>query len=322
MFFKDLYIEIKDVVVPLFKILIPFVFIVKFLEEIGAITIISQFFAPLMGIIGLPPELGIVWVTAIVVNIYAALVLFINLIPGLEVSVAQVTILSTAILIAHNLLIESAISKSVGVSFIFTFFFRLIYAFLVCFILKETYEFFNFLSEPYTTLFTIEPLRDGFYYWLQDQALHLFYIFIIVAVMVTILQVLKVIGVEAFLKRILVPVLKMFGISKEATSIIIVGMTIGLQFGGGILIKEVKSGKIDKQSVFLAVSLLNVVHAIIEDTILMLAVGGHYSGVVFARIFFGLLVSLIIFKIYQRYDTLIERFIFSPSLRALAKIKD
>ena len=138
MFFKDLYIEIKDVVVPLFKILIPFVFIVKFLEEIGAVTIISQFFAPLMGIIGLPPELGIVWVTAIVVNIYAALVLFINLIPGLEVSVAQVTILSTAILIAHNLLIESAISKSVGVSFIFTFFFRLIYAFLVCFILKET----------------------------------------------------------------------------------------------------------------------------------------------------------------------------------------
>ena len=69
--------------------------------------------------------------------------------------------------------------------------------------------------------------------------------------MVTILQVLKVIGVEAFLKRILVPVLKIFGISKEATSIIIVGMTIGLQFGGGILIKEVKSGKIDKQSVFL-----------------------------------------------------------------------
>jgi hypothetical protein len=64
------------------------------------------------------------------------------------------------------------------------------------------------------------------------------------------------------------------------------------------------------------------VHAIIEDTILLLAVGGHYSGVVFARIFFGLLISLIIFKIYQRYDTLIERFIFSPNLRALAKIKD
>ena len=322
MFFKDLYFEIKEVVVPLFKILVPFVFIVKFLEIIGAVAILSKFFAPLMGIIGLPPELGIVWVTAFIVNIYAALVLFINVIPGLEVTVAQITILTTAILIAHNLLIESAISKSIGISFTYIFLFRLVYALLVCFILKEIYYFFNFLNEPYTTLFTIEPLREGLRYWVQDQALNLLYVFLIVSLMVTILQILKVIGVEAFLKRALIPVLKIFGISKDATSIVIVGMTIGLQFGGGILIKEVRSGKIDKQSVFLAVSLLNVVHAIIEDTILMLAVGGHYSGVIFARLFFGLLISLIVFKIYQKFDTFFEQYIFSPSLRALPKIKD
>ena len=151
MFLKNLYVEIKEVVIPLFKILIPFVFIVKILEEIGAIALISSIFAPLMNLIGLPPELGIVWVTAFIVNIYAALVLFINLIPGLEVSVAQITILTTAILIAHNLLIESAISKYAGISFTYTFVFRLIYAFLVCFILNQTYIYFNFLNESYST---------------------------------------------------------------------------------------------------------------------------------------------------------------------------
>ena len=322
MFLKNLYVEIKEVVIPLFKILIPFVFIVKILEEIGAIALISSIFAPLMNLIGLPPELGIVWVTAFIVNIYAALVLFINLIPGLEVSVAQITILTTAILIAHNLLIESAISKYAGISFIYTFVFRLIYAFLVCFILNQTYIYFNFLNESYSTFFTIEPLREGFVYWLQDQALNLLYVFVIVVIMVTVLELLKVLGVDRFLKKALIPVLRMFGISKEATNIIIVGMTIGLQFGGGILIKEVKSGKIDKQSVFLAVSLLNVIHAVIEDTILMLAVGGHYSGVIVARIFFGLLISLVIFKIYQKYDTFFEKYIFSPHLRSLPKIKD
>ena len=157
---------------------------------------------------------------------------------------------------------------------------------------------------------------------MQDQALNLLYVFVIVVVMVTILQLLKEMGVESFLKKALVPVLKIFGISKDATNIVIVGMTIGLQFGGGILIKEVKSGKIDRQSVFLAVSLLNVVHAIIEDTILMLAVGGHYSGVFFTRIIFGLLISLVIFKIYQKFDTFFETYIFSKNLRALPKIKD
>ena len=68
MFFKNLAQEIKDVTIPLYKILIPFIFIVKFLEEIGAIELLSKFFEPLMKVIGLPAELGIILVTAIVVN--------------------------------------------------------------------------------------------------------------------------------------------------------------------------------------------------------------------------------------------------------------
>ncbi len=60
MFFRNLFFEIKEVAIPLFKILVPFVFIVKILEIIGAIELISKIFAPLMSLIGLPPELGIV----------------------------------------------------------------------------------------------------------------------------------------------------------------------------------------------------------------------------------------------------------------------
>ena len=65
--------------------------------------------------------------------------------------------------------------------------------------------------------------------------------------------------------------------------------------------KDVKSGKIDKQSVFLSVSLLNLLHAVIEDTILMALIGGHISGILFARIIFSLIVSYFIFMIYKRY---------------------
>ena len=54
MFFKNLAREIKDVTIPLYKILIPFIFIVKFLEEMGAIELLSKFFEPLMKVIGLP----------------------------------------------------------------------------------------------------------------------------------------------------------------------------------------------------------------------------------------------------------------------------
>ena len=321
MFFRNLFFEIKEVAVPLFKILIPFVFIIKILEIIGAIELISKVFAPLMGLIGLPPELGIVWVTAFAVNIYASLVLFVNLIPGLEVTVSQITVLATGILICHNLPVESAISKAAGVSFIYTVLFRLVSAFIICFILGLIYDFFNFLNEPYSTYFKIEPPRPEWHFWLQDQLLNLLYVFCIVVVMVTILQLLKVLGIESFLKKILVYPLKLFGISKEATNIIIVGITIGLQFGGGILIKEIKTGKIDKQSVFLAVSMLNLVHAAIEDTLLMIAIGGHYSGVFFARIIFGLIISLLMFKIYKRFASFYEKYVFDDSIKNLPKLK-
>ena len=321
MFFKKLLKEIIDVTTPLYKILIPFIFIIKFLEEVGIVQIITKTFEPLVGLIGLPSELGIIWVTAIVVNIYAALILFVNLLPYLDVTVAQVTVLTVAILICHNLLIESAISKSAGVSFLFTSIYRFISAFIICFILNLIYSKLNYLNEPFTSSFTVELPQPGLWFWLKDQTLYLFYIFIIVVVLITILEILKLIGVESFLKKILVPPLRFFGISESAMNIIIVGMTIGLQFGGGILIKEVNSGRIDKQSVFLSVLLINLVHAVIEDSLLMLAVGGHYSGVFFARIIFGLLISLLMLKIYKNFNLFFERYVFNEKLRILPNYK-
>jgi len=321
MFYKKILQEIKDVAIPLYKILIPFVFIIKFLEITGIVNIIAKAFAPLMGVIGLPSELGIIWVTALVVNIYAALILFINILPSLDVTVAQITILTVAMLLCHNLLVESAISRSAGVSFLFTAFYRLVSAFFVCCILNLFYIKFNYLHEPFTTSFILNLPQPGLWFWLKDQILYLFYIFIIVAVLVTILEILKAIGIERFLKKILTPPLRFFGISESAMNIIIVGMTIGLQFGGGILIKEVNSAKIDKQSVFLSILMINLVHAIIEDTLLMLAVGGHFSGVIFARIIFGLLISLLMLKIYQTFNLFFERFIFNEKLKLLPNFK-
>jgi hypothetical protein len=79
-FFKNSFLEIKDICIPLYKILIPFIFIIKILEEIGIVKIISNFFEPIVQLLGLPAEFGIVWVTAIIINVYAAIVLFINIV--------------------------------------------------------------------------------------------------------------------------------------------------------------------------------------------------------------------------------------------------
>ena len=293
--------DIKEICIPLYKILIPFVFIIKVLEISGAIEFTAKILEPLMSLVGLTPELGLVFVTAFLINIYAALVLFVNILPGIDVSVAEITILTTMILVAHNLPIECTICKAAGISVIYTASLRLISAFVLGFILKLIYFNFGFLTETFQTFFTVKPPPENNWYWFLDQFTTLVYIFFLVCLMATVLEILKIIGVEKLFEKVFMPPLRLFGIQKEAMNIIIVGMFIGIQFGGGMLIKEVKKGTIDKQSIFLSVSLLNLLHAMIEDTILMALVGGHISGILIARVIFSLVLSYLIFMIYKRY---------------------
>ena len=293
--------DIKEICIPLYKILIPFVFIIKVLEISGAIEFTAKILEPLMSFVGLTPELGLVFVTAFLINIYAALVLFVNILPGIDVSVAEITILTTMILVAHNLPIECTICKAAGISVIYTASLRLISAFVLGFILKLIYFNFGFLTETFQTFFTVKPPPENNWYWFLDQFTTLVYIFFLVCLMATVLEILKIIGVEKLFEKVFMPPLRLFGIQKEAMNIIIVGMFIGIQFGGGMLIKEVKKGTIDKQSIFLSVSLLNLLHAMIEDTILMALVGGHISGILIARVIFSLVLSYLIFMIYKRY---------------------
>ena len=294
--------DIKEICIPLYKILIPFVFIIKVLEISGAIEFTAKILEPLMSFVGLTPELGLVFVTAFLINIYAALVLFVNILPGIDVSVAEITILTTMILVAHNLPIECIICKAAGISVIYTASLRLISAFVLGFILKLIYFNFGFLTETFQTFFTVKPPPENNWYWFLDQFITLVYIFFLVCLMATVLEILKIIGVEKLFEKVFMPPLRLFGIQKEAMNIIIVGMFIGIQFGGGMLIKEVKKGTIDKQSIFLSVSLLNLLHAMIEDTILMALVGGHISGILIARVIFSLITCYIIFLFYKKYN--------------------
>ena len=102
-FFKNVLQDIKDISIPLYKILIPFVFILKILEVSGLIEIIARILEPFMILVGLEPELGLVFVTGLFVNIYAAIVVFANTVPSLDLNVAQITVLATMILIAHGI---------------------------------------------------------------------------------------------------------------------------------------------------------------------------------------------------------------------------
>ena len=143
---KEGFKDAGSVTLTLLKIMIPISIIVKILAHYGLIEIIGNYLSPVMNIVGLPGEFGLVWATATITNIYGALVVFFNLSLINTYSVAQVTVLACMILIAHTLPIEARIAQKAGVRLWFTVFFRVFFAFVFGLILSVIFSTFGFLQ--------------------------------------------------------------------------------------------------------------------------------------------------------------------------------
>tara|TARA_B100000780_G_C20737736_1_gene293057 strand:+ start:110 stop:373 length:264 start_codon:yes stop_codon:yes gene_type:complete len=77
------------------------------------------------------------------------------------------------------------------------------------------------------------------------------------------------------------------GIGKEASTITLVGITLGLSFGGGLLIKEAHAGHVSKKDVFTSLVFLGFCHSLIENTLLVILLGAHVSGILWFRLVFA-----------------------------------
>ncbi|MBW3695798.1 hypothetical protein EK599_08830 [Vibrio sp. T187] len=300
-FFKELIRDIFDVTFTLFKIMIPIIIVIKVVEDLGGIVLLSEWLSPIMEFVGLPKELGLVWATTILTNIYAGLIVFINL--DMPLTVAQVSILGSMMLLAHSLPIEAAIAKKAGVNLLATLVIRIGGSLLLAWLLHISYQFGDVLNQPAVVLWQPEASADPSYLgWAMDQIKNFGVIFVVISALLFLLKVLKLLGVEKLMAVMLRPFLRVLGISKEATNLTIIGITLGLSFGGGLLISEAKRGHIAARDVFTAIMLLNLLHSLIEDTLLILLIGADFYTIFWGRLVFSVLIVAIIAQAIKRID--------------------
>ena len=110
------------------------------------------------------------------------------------------------------------------------------------------------------------------------------------------LEGLRVIGVERLIKLALSPFLRFMGVGDRAATIAVVGVTLGLGFGGGLLIKEVSSGNIPKEDVFGVLSFLNLSHSVFEDTAVVMLLGPSLFIVLVGRMIYAMLFVYVLMK--------------------------
>lgn len=292
--------EIYEVCLLLFKLMIPILVVVKVLEEIGAIPYISRALEPVMQLVGLPDSMGLVWTTTLLTNIYGGMLIFFQLAPQENLTVAQVTVISTMMLIAHSLPLELRIVQKAGVKLMVALLIRILSALVLGALLHYSYSWGNWLQQPVVLMWQQPIINDSLLSWGINQLQSFGMIILIITALMSLLRFLRWIHIERLMIWLLQPLLKLLGISTQATSLTIIGVTLGLSFGGGLLIREAQSGKISAKDCFSALCLLSLSHSIIEDTLLVMTLGADLSGVLWARLAFSFIFVAIMTRLLNQ----------------------
>ena len=291
--------DVWSVYFTLLKVMVPALIVVKLLDLIGATALLARALAPLMQLVGLPETMGIVWAAAMLTNIYTGMIVFVDYAAQQPLSVAQVTVLGSMILVAHSLPVEGAVARAVGVSWGATLALRVGGALVLGMVLNLAYGLTGTLQEESRLLWQPAAVDDSLMAWARDQLWLLLFVLLAIATLMALLRLLRALGIEKLMHWLMSPLLRLIGIRREAANITIIGTTLGLSYGAGLLIREARQGALSRRDVFLTMGFLGLCHSVIEDTLLIVLLGADLSGILWARIVFALLVIGVIARLPQ-----------------------
>ena len=273
------------------RIMVPITIMAEVLSRMGAIEAMAPGFAPVMNLVGLPPELGLAWLTAMIVGIWGAVPLLFTLIPVSSLSTADVTVFSALILFAHGLPLEQKIIQMAGPGMIATTVLRvaggLLYAFLLHHVLLAT----GWLQTPVNPAWipmTATPDWAEFFHGLAETMI---WMLVVLVVLSWGLELLKLTGLLEMMMKALSPLLRLAGINGEAGHLTAVGLFLGISYGAGLLIREAQSDALSPRQIFLSCVFMGFAHSVIEDTLIVMALGADMYGVLVGRLAFAIVAT-------------------------------
>lgn len=278
----------------LVRITVPIALLTEFLARMGVIEAMTPAFAPVMNLVGLPPELGLAWLTGMLVGIWGAVPLLFTLVPVSSLSAADVTVFSALILFAHGLPIEQKIIQQAGPGMIATTVLRLAGGLLYALLLHHVLATTGWLSAPVDPAWIPLGATPDWAHYLRGLAETMVWMLVILVVLSWSLELLKVTGVLALLMKALSPVLRLAGIRGEAEHLTAVGLFLGISYGAGLLIREAQSGAISPRQIFLSCVFMGFAHSVIEDTLIVISLGADVYGVLVGRVVFAIAATAIL----------------------------
>lgn len=270
----------------LLKIMLPISLGVRLLDFYGVLEFLSVYLHPLFQTIGLPGHLAIVFVTSVFVSPYATIAVM----SSLSMTVHEATLLSGMCLIAHNMLVECAVTKKTGSSFIGMFLLRIFMAFAIAFILNLALTPDNtpfILSQAKTQYSSLVEIIQS---WVYSSVSLILILVSILTLLMIIQRILIEFQLMSKITKPLAPFMVFLGLPKHSSILWIVGNVIGLAYGGAIMIEMLEKGEVSKQESNLMNYHFAMSHSLLEDSILFASIGVYIIPIMIVRLVFAFIV--------------------------------
>lgn len=266
----------------LLAVTVPVSFAVLLLKLTGVLGVLAQVFEPVFSLFGLPGEAALVYVTACLLNIYAC----IAVIETLGLTGRAVTILALMCLISHSLLVEGAVQKKAGSAFVPILLTRVCASLVGALVLSVWLppDGSNASLSTANEVLAVAGFGVELKAWAIDMSLLCAKIMVLVTLLTVLERMLAEFGVTHFLARIMKYPLMLLGIPHQAAFLWIVANTLGLAYGAGVIIDQVKRGCLSRKHPDILNYHIAVSHSLLEDTCLFVAIGASAGWITIPRI--------------------------------------
>lgn len=271
----------------LLKIILPISLLVRLLQYSGWLAEISGFLSPLFSLVGLPGETAIIFLTSAFGPLYAPIALITSMSLGLR----EATILALMCLVSHNLIVESSIQAKTGSSFWGMTILRVAMSFVIAFVLNLVMP--DWTGETVGTSISAAQeadIKDVLLLWITSSMSVIITILLIVTGLMILHNLLDEFKLMQKLSDIFAPLMKLFGLPRNAAFLWLVGNVVGLAYGGAIMVDQMNQKKLTYKEGNLLNHHLAISHSLLEDTIIFVAIGIPVLWILGTRLLFAIVV--------------------------------
>ena len=269
----------------LLKLMIPISLSVALLQHWGVLAWIAGYLNPLFSMMGLPGESAVLFISGAAAGTYAGVAAMMSV----HLTLRQATIVGVMILICHALPMECTVNHKTGSNFWRMGLIRILMAFVAAMFLNQVLPA---MSIPYLYIGAVaeSSLSQVLLTWLISQAKIAVMVFLIIYVLMVLQNLIQRYSLLDPLSRFLAPLMRLFGLPREAAYMWLVGNVLGLSYGSAVMLDLEEKGQITREDANAVNYHLIMNHSMLEDTIVMAVTGISVFWILSTRVLFAFIV--------------------------------